>query len=334
MNEENRSVGLPASNPAGEVYHDRSTGLMVFGILTILLGALAALLAVVTLLSLALGSMVPNSQLNTATVLPGMLMYVGLAVILIWLGIGSIKARRWARALLLIFSWSWLGVGILDVGALVFMLPRVMAHLPTPPGTNHPAIPAAAIEVIILFTILISGFFLVLLPGIWTFFYSSRHVKLTCEWRDTAPGWTDVIPLPVLGLCLWLGLFGLAVVAMCAMPYIAAPFFGVFVSGMTARAVYLVMAGGWLLAGWLLYRLDSRGWWLAVAWWLFFLISAVITYSQHDVIELYRLMHYPDAQLAQIQQTGLLKVSMMAWLTAISMLPSLAYMLWVKRYLR
>jgi hypothetical protein len=327
----------PASVPLESTalpYHDRSTGLMVFGILTILLGALAGLLAVVTVLSLAVASAVPNAQISLSSALPGVCVYVGLSVVLIWLGIGSIKARRWARALLLIFSWSWLIAGILDVGVLLYILPKVLANLPTPEGANHPPVSAAAMTTIMIFTILFSGFFLVVLPAIWTFFYQSRHVKLTCEWRDPVVRWTDACPLPVLGLCLWLGLSAFTVIAMNAMPYIAVPFFGMFLSGMAARAVYLVLGAFWLYAAWQLYLLDSRGWWLALAGWLVFMISAVITYSQHDVMEMYRLMHYSEAQLAQLKQTGLFQGNMMAWFTPICMAPLLGYMFFIKRYLR
>jgi len=36
------------------------------------------------------------------------LFYALLAVLFVWLGIGSIMARRWARALVLVSSWFWL----------------------------------------------------------------------------------------------------------------------------------------------------------------------------------------------------------------------------------
>ena len=320
---------------AGEAYYDRSTGLMVFGVMTILLGALAALLAVITLAGMAVASTLPNAQqqVSLATVIPGTLLYVGLAVALTWLGIGSFQARRWARALLLIFSWTWLLGGLIDIVVLAFVMPRVMANLPTPAGAAQP-VPQGTLFIIMIITILMTGFFMVVLPGIWLFFYSSRHVKLTCEWRDPVVRWTDLCPLPVLALCLWLGFSAFMMLTMNAMPYLAAPFFGMFVSGMAARAVYMAMGLISAYAAWLLYRLDTRGWWLALAAFLLFAISATITYSLHDITELYQLMHYPEVQLEQIRKTGLLKGSMMAWFTPICMLPLLGYMIFIKKYLR
>jgi hypothetical protein len=62
-----------------------------------------------------------------------------LAVALIWLGIGSIKARRWARALLLIFSWSWLVMGVCMTAVMPFFMAKVMANLPPNAKTGQPA---------------------------------------------------------------------------------------------------------------------------------------------------------------------------------------------------
>jgi hypothetical protein len=316
-------------------YHDRSTGLMVFGVLTLLLGLLSALMAVVMVGSFALISAGPNpQQVTVGSMLPAIGIYGGLAVVLVWLGVGSIKARRWARALLLVFSWSWLIVGVLDVGMMAYILPKVMGNLPSPGGTGRAAIPAGELTFIIGFTMLFSGFFLIVLPAIWTFFYSSRHVKLTCEWRDPVVRWTDACPLPVLGLCLWLAVSAISMVGMAAMPYLAAPFFGMFLSGVAARGIFLLFGGCSLYAAGLLYRLDMRGWWLALGTWVLFMLSSIITYSQHDILEVYRLMHYPDAQVAQIQKTGLLDGHTMVWFTPICTLPLLGYLFFIRRCLR
>src|SRR5690348_15437184 len=100
MNESNPLVP-PASDPVVPTYNDRSRGLVVFGVLTILLGVLSGLMIGLMLLGHALSARNPNAPAPSfAMILPGLLMYGGLAVVLIWLGIGSIKARRWARALL------------------------------------------------------------------------------------------------------------------------------------------------------------------------------------------------------------------------------------------
>ena len=57
--------------------------------------------------------------------IPGILFYTLLAVWFIWVGIGSIKARRWARALILISSWLWLICGVSGFVIILLLLPNM-----------------------------------------------------------------------------------------------------------------------------------------------------------------------------------------------------------------
>src|SRR4051812_38801345 len=104
-------------------YEDRKTGLTIFGILTLLMGAVCALFIPLMLASLTMSANVRGPAQDTRMILPALLMYGGLAVMFVWLGIGSIKARRWARALLLILAWCWLLVGIIGTAVVALVLP-------------------------------------------------------------------------------------------------------------------------------------------------------------------------------------------------------------------
>src|ERR1035438_7524559 len=110
--------------PTTPTYKDRSTGLILFGILTLLLGCLAGLFVPMMLFGQLAAARTTQVPTSFATMLPGMAVYGMLAVALIWLGIGSIQARRWARALLLIFSWSWLLMGIVALIVMGFVIDR------------------------------------------------------------------------------------------------------------------------------------------------------------------------------------------------------------------
>ncbi len=57
------------------------------------------------------------------------LFYVLLATWFIWMGIGSILTRRWARALLLIFSWFWLICGATGMAFLLLIMPGMFYFL-------------------------------------------------------------------------------------------------------------------------------------------------------------------------------------------------------------
>ena len=313
-------------------YKDRSTGLVVFGILTIGLGCLAGSFVPLMLLGQAVAP--ANTKIGFSGLLPAIFIYVVLAVALIGLGIGSMLARRWARALLLIFSWSWLALGLFEMVAMAFIMPKVLANLPSTGTANHPAPPAAVMDAVMVVMFLVLGVVFVILPAIWTYFYNSRHVKATCDARDPVTRWTDACPLPVLAVCLW-AMF--SVPMMLVMPITChgvAPFFGMFLTGVPGMIFYVVIAAFWGCAAWLMYRLDQRGWWLILIAICLGMASALVTFARHDVLEMYRLMDYPQAQIAQIQKTGLLEGNNMIWLMSFSALPFLGYLLFIKKYFR
>jgi hypothetical protein len=334
MNESNLEAAPVESTPSPS-YKDRSTGLTVFGIFTLLLGGLCGLFVPLMLVGQMAAARANPPQANFAMMLPGIVLYGGLAVALVWLGIGSILARRWARALLLIFSWSWLIGGLIASMSMAYVMPRVMAQQPAANGTaGNPAMPAAALAGVMVFMFLFFGVFFILLPAVWIFFYKSPHVKATCEARDPVTRWTDACPLPVLALGLWL----LFVVPMWLLIPIVGhgvmPFFGMFLTGLPGSLLCLVMAFLWAYAAWLLYKLDARGWWLILIASLVFMVSTLVTYARHDIIEVYQLMGYPEAQIEQIRKVDLLTSHRMNWLMMFCTLPFLAYILFVKKYFR
>ncbi len=70
-------------------FKDRKTGLIVFGILTALLGALCALFVPLMLLGHAMSARTAGASQNFQALIPGLVMFTSLAIAFIWLGIGS-----------------------------------------------------------------------------------------------------------------------------------------------------------------------------------------------------------------------------------------------------
>ncbi|MCL4194122.1 MAG: hypothetical protein KJZ87_20460 [Thermoguttaceae bacterium] len=104
-------------------FQDRSTGLMVFGVIEILVGLFAALLIPLMIAGLL---MAPNrAMVQPAAMIPMVLMYGLAAIGGVWLGVGSIQARRWARSLSQVTGWIWLVLGVMGTAAMLFVLPRV-----------------------------------------------------------------------------------------------------------------------------------------------------------------------------------------------------------------
>jgi hypothetical protein len=333
MNQPDSGAAPVESFPSPMPFKDRTVGLVVFGILTILLGGMAALFVLVMLAQVVFARAITATP-SFSVMLPGISIYGFMAVALVWLGIGSIKARRWARALLLIFSWSWLIVGVLTSFFMAFLMPRILAHIPAGGTTGQPAMPPVAQSIAMAVMFLFLGVFFVILPSVWTVFYCSRHVKATCETRDPETRWTDACPLPVLGLSVLLMVSAPMMLLMPMSGHCVLPFFGVFLTGIPGAVFCLIFAAVWAYAAWLLYKLEQRGWWLVLIVFFVNLVSGLLTFARHDMMDMYRLMDYPEAQLEQIQKSGMVIGNHMAWIMLFSMLPVLGYLLFIRKFFR
>jgi hypothetical protein len=117
---------IPPVVPLAPDFIDRRTGLAVFGILEILLGALAALMIPLMILGQAMAARANQDAMAVRQLAPAMVTYIVISAVLIGVGIGSCKTRRWARALSLVLAWSWLATGIVSMVMMVFLLPSIL----------------------------------------------------------------------------------------------------------------------------------------------------------------------------------------------------------------
>lgn len=309
-------------------FKDMKTGLMVFGILQIIFGGFCALMVsflIIVVVATAFVESSASAHMNPAMIIPGIPAYIALSAWFICMGIGSIKARRWARALLLVTSWIWLVGGI---GGLIFIL-LVMPDIFEKMGENEqmPA-GAALIEKYVVMGAMTVSY--VIIPAVLVLFYGNKNVKATCEFRDTKIRWTDKCPLPVLALSL---MFGFWAVAMLFMGFCgwAVPFFGFILSGVKGTAVVLVVM---LLLGyvaWGTYRLTIKAWWCAVLAIIGWALSWGITFSRVSMLEYYERMNFPEQQLDIIKQSIPQNYSM-ALFCGLWLVGFLGYLLYTRRY--
>jgi hypothetical protein len=304
---------------------------MVFGALQILIGVLCLAMVPFMLLGLALAARTGGPAMNVRMMLPSAMVYLIAGGGFIWLGLGSIRARRWGRALSLVVAWSWLVIGVFTLAFTAFLLPRSFAAgaaaaggQPMPPGVQAMAVAVTLGILAVLFLIL---------PGALVAFYQSRHVKATCEARDPAPRWTDACPLPVLAVCLWLWFGAATMLVMPLSGMSVLPLFGSLVSGFPAGVVFLALALGLAAVGYLILRLRLIGWWIMMVLMALSCASAAVTFARIDVMEFYRAMGYPQQQVDVLQQVGFAKETMMVLSLGV-MLPWLLYLLFVRRYFK
>ena len=275
----------PPVSPISD-FKDRRGGLIWFGILMIIIGCLCTLFVPLMFFGQKLAARSTGVAPDFRILIQAGLIYGGLAVMFIWLGIGSIMARRWARALLLILAWSWLLMGICMVGVMSIFLPRVYAHAPA----DGSPMPDATRVVIMIVTLAFLSVLFVVLPGLLVLFYRSRHVKATCEVRDPVRRWTDACPLPVLALSLMLGFGAVSMLQMAVVYRGVMPFFGCLLSGVPGTIAILVMIAVWSYCARATYQLNVIGWWIVLASFGMIMLSSVLTFTRVDLIEMYRLM--------------------------------------------
>ncbi len=235
---------------------DRSTRLMLFGIFQILLGCLAGLMGLMVFLVSALGPMAGAPQgeaINAQSMIPAIALYLVLAVSFVWLGIGSIRARRWAWTLTVVLSWIWLIVGVLGFAGAVLLEGRMMSAA----MKQQANVPPQMLVMIQIITAAVMACMYILLPAIILIFYQRESVRATCQRRDPRIPWTDRCPMPVLALSISLAL------SVASMPSAVVygpviPLFGVFISGPLGAAVILLVTLAMAYFAWGTYRSDSR----------------------------------------------------------------------------
>ena len=310
-------------------FKDMKTGLLVFGILQIIFGGFCALMIPFMIFGMIMSAFIDSSAaapMRPTMMIPGILIYVAAAAWFIWMGIGSLKARRWARALLLVTSWIWLVGGI---GGFIFIL-LVMPDMFEKMGENE-QIPAGAA---IFMKYAMTGFmavFYVIIPGVLVLFYGSKNVKATCEFRDRQVRWTDKCPLPVLASSLMFG-FWAASIPFTGFYGWAIPFFGSILGGMRGAAVGLAVM---LLSGyiaWGTYRLNIKAWWGAVLLIVGWAVSVGVTFSRVSMLDYYEKMNFPEQQLEIMKQYSLPQGYSMALFSGLWLVGFLGYLLYTRRY--
>lgn len=312
-------------------FKDRKAGLVVFGILQIILGGLCALMVpfmvIGMIASVALrNTSTPAPPINIGMMIPCLLFYVLAAVWFIWMGIGSVKARRWARALILVSSWLWL---ICGTCGLVFIL-LLMPHMYDKMGQNGQMPPEAAAVmkyVMIGFMTVID----VIIPAVLVLFYGGKNVKATCEFRDSKVRWTDKCPLPVLAVSLLFGVWAVSMLSLGACGW-TIPFFGFIATGTKGAAIALVvmLLYGYVARG--LYKLNIKAWWCAVLVTILWALSTVITFSRVSLLDFYQKMNFSQQLLDFYRQSGLPGTSTVALFTSLWLAGFLAYLLYTKKY--
>ena len=324
-----------AANPIPEspAYIDRSTGLIVFGIIEIIGGLLCALGIPFMLFSLMVGRK-SGAPTPAGTIVAVIVIYAALAVMLITLGIGAAMAKRWARALNLILAWVWLMVGAIVTTMMVAIMPKMfLAGMQTAAQRDPHAgnVPPGLMAGIVTFMIVVMAVFLVLIPLLFLLFYRSRNVLETVRHRDPVERWTDRVPLPILAVSM-LAAYGAVYSVVIGLTSPLFPFFGRYLTGFGAGALFLVVAVIYTYIAVSFYRLKIAGWWVALIATVLHAASVAITFGRASLPEAYGRMGWSPRQVEALQNNPLFHSGgIMLWSLAY-MAAYLGFLLWVKKY--
>ena len=320
---------LPVQPPP---FKDRITGLVAFGVIQLCMGGLCLLggfgAVMGALMSAQMGEEAAAAGMNPMMMLVGVLFYGAAAAWFISMGVGSVMARRWARALILVSSWLWLICGLSGVFFMLFfmgdMFDKMAESGQFPPGFGHIMKISMAVFMVM---------FYVIFPGALVLFYRGKSVKATCEYRNPAPSWTDACPLPVLAHVLLFAMFSVSILSLAAYHW-AFPFFGVLLGDASGAAVTLMASVAAAVLAWGAFRLKPAAWWGSMAFLAVMGLSNAITFSRVDLMEFYERAGMPEQQLAMMRPLfeggnykSLMVFSALYWVLGI-----LGLLLYTRRY--
>jgi hypothetical protein len=288
------------------------------------LGTISALVAIASISAMLVHTSHDTQHIGTPSVLG---VYGAASVGFFVLGFGSLRARRWARVLTLVFSWYGLALGILLTVLTIYVLGAVLRTTPQRAGSPSIALTAVALTLMIVFMVI----FIVGVPFAFVLFYSREDVKQTCELRDPVQRWTDGIALPVLGASLvYVVGAGYSLLSSFALPLF--PFFGRYLTGPAASVALLLFSGldAYIAVGML--RLRGTSWWVALISTPTRLVSAVITSALGNRSEAYSSLGWSVSRIQRLDANPIVRSHIVVWLGAALMAASFGYLLWIKRY--
>lgn len=337
-----------AVDPRTLPFKDRRTSLKVIGVLMIVFGAISACFGGLTPLGMWMSSravlqMPPGgaAAASTRPVMHAQLVdyrtmamaggfYLVAAALMIWIGVGSLRVRRWARPVMLVLSWSWLitgGVSFLHM-ILFGASMREMMSASMPPGAPPP--PRAVEYVVATVMGTVSFLLLVLLPAVLAWLYQRRGVRETVQYFDQRQAWTDRCPTPVLAVATWLCVIGLGCAVYAI--YAVLPVYGRFVTGAPAVAGTLALAALFAWLGYGIYRLRPAAWWAAALASVLWTGSMVWTFTRLGYHAFYRHAGYSPQQIDLMMRFSGQWEDSTVWMMSLWAVVLVACLLYVRKY--
>lgn len=305
----------------GDPEKDRSVGLTVFGTLDVLLGVFCFSLAMLLLIVVSSAGLQGLRPLHYSLAMGFLFCSTGWYIVL---GLGSVKARRWARALLLVGAWVAVFFGTLALALVLYILPEAYEIM-----VDSDLMAPELVLGLLYFVVFVLFFLQVIFPMIIVAFYNLDSVRRTCERRNPEPSWTDRCPLPLLAMGFISTLGCLSIVAGATTQYTVF-LFGRIVSGWPGMLVVAGLSIACGYVGWGAFTRRMHAWWGAYALVLLTSSSMMLTFAELDMTVLYEHLGYSAAQIEQ--QTHFLSLSpaTLTFIACVWGIMASIYLVWVR----
>lgn len=282
-----------------------------------------------------------QDMMRTASFI-NLVFYGGLGVLFLSVAYGCITYRRWARPFALTLGWGWIFMGItmlvslsVMMGGIKDMMSRTMeqAAKTSPGGAAMPPMDGIFTFIMVIYFVMIL-IFLIALPAVILWLQWGDDVRRTYESRDPKVRWTDRQPAPLIGMTIAATLF-----AACSIPSLLMlqnPLMKPFLPDSPLKYLWILVPFAWGYVAWGTYRRQIAAWVLSLAVLGAGVWFGYIALTDTNWGELYKQMGIPDQSLADVTEmmTEIYKPSRMGVLMAGSMLPPIAFLIWVLRYFR
>jgi hypothetical protein len=291
---------MPPTALGGETdsapHRDRSLILMAIGALLLLVGGVAAVAGPVEVYCFTLfseGGRFHYEGFGFGSFMFGniacqIIGYYIIALVLIPLGYGHLRRRRWARPLALALLWSWTVLGMPLSLAFLFAL-----------LSAKPLSVVSALAVIGLVAVAYPA-----IPGLLIRFYRSRDVRMTFEAGDSTTYWVEGLPVPVLVLGM---LFAFYVIVLHVLILFNGvfPLFGSWVTELPGIALIDIAILCLVVLIWGILRRQKWAWWASLCYFSLMTLSWIVTLAASTWLGILTALDFPPFETEMLQRLPL-----------------------------
>ncbi|MDY0019779.1 MAG: hypothetical protein RBT47_07245 [Anaerolineae bacterium] len=277
----------------GDSYKDRTLILKVIGGVLLLIGAVAAYFGPIEMYCFYLfseGGRFHYEGFGFGSFMFGNLAcqimgYYLIAIVLIPLGYGHLKARRWSRILTLALLWFWIIVGIPLTLAFAFIW---FTAKDLPPATGIAA-----------FVLLCLSYFVI--PPVGIRFYNSRDVLRTFEQREPAPCSIEHLPLSILVMVI---LFAFYAVALHALIFFNGlfPMLGAWVNGLQGITTIDIALLCLTVLTWGTLTRQKWAWWGTLVYFSWLTLSWTLTLMRSSWLDMLAALEFPPYEMEILER--------------------------------